>query len=234
MKTTNNEARTAARGQYRTTATEWERVPVYVRFRYERAAELLPAHATVVELGCGIGVGLAFLARTRRDLDFVGFDMSEGAIDYGREHFGDIPNLRLEAAADLRELSNRIPHGSFLIALEVLEHLDDESLSVFKNEFMARVDECVFSFPYEQRNIEGTDHLQSFNAYDIFEIFPGYETNFLRRFSLKFIGHWIRRPRHYVATRLGVAHEERAIAAISNYDDSPQRAFDKKGDSDSR
>lgn len=206
-----------ARGQYRTTTTEWARVPPYVRFRYERARELLPrSPMPVVELGTGIGVGLAYLARSRPDLQFVGFEMSRGAVEFGRKHFGAIANLQLEAVTDVREVAQRMSYGSFLVALEVIEHLDDASLDVFKRELMARVDECVFSHPYAQQNIEGTDHLQSLDIYDIFEIFPGFETLFLRRHSIKFIGHWVRRPRGYVREHLGVAGEDKAIAAIAN------------------
>ncbi len=206
-----------ARGQYRTTTTEWARVPPYVRFRYERARELLPRNPMpVVELGTGIGVALAYLARSRPDLKFVGYELSAAAVDFGRKHFGAITNLRLEAVADVREVARRMSYGSFLIALEVLEHLDDTSLDVFKRELMARVDECVFSHPYAQQNIEGTDHLQSLDIYDIFEIFPGFETLFIRRHSIKFIGHWRRCPRGYVREFLGVAGEDKAIAAIAN------------------
>ena len=212
-------SREAAQGQYRTTATDFAKVPPYVRFRYERAAALLPPAGEVVELGCGVGVGLSHLARRRPDLRFRGVDMSREAIDYGRHHFGDIPNLRLEVQpADLAELARSLDPGTFLVALEVLEHLDDATLELFKSQVMAKIDGAVFSFPYNQQNIQGTDHLQSFDIYDIFEMFPGFETIFIRRKSIKFIGFWRRESRGYVREHLGVAGEGDAISKIANLD----------------
>ena len=212
-------SRKAAQGQYRTTATDFTKVPPYVRFRYERAVELLPAEGHVVELGCGVGVGLSHLARRRPDLSFRGVDMSREAIEYGRHHFGDIPNLRLEVQpAELTELARGIESGTFLVALEVLEHLDDTTLHLFKTQVMAKIDGAVFSFPYNQQNIQGTDHLQSFDIYDIFEMFPGFETIFIRRKSIKFIGYWRRQTRTHVREHLGVAGEGDAIARIANLD----------------
>ncbi|MEQ8726750.1 MAG: class I SAM-dependent methyltransferase [Sandaracinaceae bacterium] len=208
--------RDAARGQYRTTVTDWSRVAPYIRYRYERARERLPATGTVYELGCGIGVGLAYLARTRPDLRFVGFEMSEGAVEYGREQFAQVKNLRLEVIGDVGALAHQLDPGAFLVALEVLEHLDDETLTKFKVDVMSRVDEVVFSFPYNQQNIEGTDHLQSFDIYDIFEIFPGFETIFMRRGSIKFIGHWRRAPRAYLREALGIGGEAKSVQAIAN------------------
>ncbi|MBX3248542.1 MAG: class I SAM-dependent methyltransferase [Myxococcales bacterium] len=220
--------RDAARGQYRTTTTDFTKVPPYVRFRYERAAEFLPDHGQVVELGCGVGVGLSHLAKSRPDLSFRGVDMSEGAIEYGRRHFGTITNLELAVQpASLETLANELKPGTFLVALEVLEHLDDTTLHIFKTKVMENVDAAFFSFPYDQKDIIGTDHLQSFTIYDIFEMFPGFETVFIRRHSIKFIGYWERRRRGYVREHLGVAKEADAIARIANtsarHGPTPQR-----------
>ena len=209
-------SRDAARGQYRTTITRWALVPPYIRYRYERARERLPDRGVVYELGCGVGTGLSYLARSRPDLTFVGVDMSEGAIEYGREHFGKIKNLTLEALPDLATMEAEMPPGCFLVALEVIEHLNDEQLIEFKTSLMAKVDACVFSFPYNQQNIEGTDHLQSLDVYDIFEIFPGFEAVFMRRHSIKFIGFWERRQRLYLREHLNIGGEENTIPAIAN------------------
>jgi SAM-dependent methyltransferase len=216
-----NDKREAARGQYRTTVTDWNKLSPFIRFRYERVRDRLPAHGTVYELGCGVGVGLAYLARCRPDLSFVGADMSEGAIEYGREHFGSIPNLQMHVIGDLAALERRLTPGAFLVALEVLEHLNDEQLDFFRRHVMKQVNEAVFSFPYNQTNLAGTDHLQTMDIYKIFEIFPGFETLFLRRHSIKFIGAWRRDARYYLREHIGVAREAEAIAAIANVEPPP-------------
>lgn len=208
----------AARGQNRTVQRDWKKVAPYIKFRYERAAERLPAPNTpVYELGCGIGVGLNFLARSRIDLEFIGFDNSSPAVDLGTESFQKTPNLRLVHTTDLAAVEANLALGSFLVAFEVIEHLNDSELLFFKERILGRVDEAVFSFPYNQKELEGTNHLQTIDIYTIFEMFPGFETVFLRRGSMKFIGYWKRRNRGYVATALGIRGERKAVNNIFNY-----------------
>lgn len=212
--------RESARGQFRTVETNWYNVAPYVRYRYERVLERLPAQGTVFELGCGIGVGLAYLSAQRSDLTFVGLETSQAAVEYGREHFDYLPNLELRSFTDYAELADTITPHAFLVALEVIEHHDDAQLEQFKTRLMPKVAACVFSFPYNEQNIEGTVHLQSFDIYRVFELFPGFEVVFIRRHSLKFIGYWERRPRYYIKQRLNVAKEEDAIARIGNFEAS--------------
>jgi SAM-dependent methyltransferase len=216
-----NDKREAARGQYRTTVTDWQKLAPYIRFRYERVRDKLPAEGTVFELGCGIGVGLAHLAGCRPDLRFVGVDLSEGAIEYGREHFAGLANLHLHVITDLADFEKMLLPDAFLVALEVIEHLTDEQLEFFRWHVMQKVNTVVFSFPFDERDIAGTPHLQTMDIFKIFEIFPGFETLFLRRYSLKFIGYWRREARHYLREHLKVAREAEAIARIANVEPPP-------------
>jgi hypothetical protein len=203
-------------GHYRTTQLVWTKVAPYIRFRYVRALAKLPGSGIVYELGSGIGVGLNFLAQCRPDLDFVGLEMSGEAIDFGMSAFSSTPNLKMEKSSSIIEIAELLPHNAFLIALEVLEHLNDSSIEQFKSRVMPKLDECFFSFPYHQKNIEGTDHLQSFDLYSIFELFPGFETIFLRRGSIKFIGYWKKNKRTYLRQLIGISGESKEIDRISN------------------
>lgn len=202
-------------GQYRTTETNWDKVAPYVKYRYKCALSRLPLSGTVYELGAGIGVGLAFLAKSRPDLNFIGFEMSFDAVNYGMNHFSKIPNFKLVVCSSHSEMLGMMEDNSFLIALEVLEHLTDLNLELFKKEVVPKLSECFFSFPYNQRNIEGTDHLQSFDIYKIFELFPGFEVIFIRRGSIKFIGYWRKRRMLYLSEQIGVKGEDVAIKLIS-------------------
>jgi hypothetical protein len=211
----------SAQGQNRTTKTKWADVLPYIRFRYERAREMLPASGTVYEMGCGIGVGLNYLATSRTDLTFVGLDNSQEALTFGRHHFGGTANLTLQYTPDFASVATTIAPHSFLVALEVIEHLNDEQLDFFKRTIMQNVDEAVFSFPYNEQNIEGTNHLQSIDIYTIFEIFPGFRTLFMRRNSIKFIGHWKRSPLPHAVEPIHVRGEGEAIPRICNWDFVP-------------
>ncbi|SMF57816.1 hypothetical protein SAMN02982989_0638 [Xaviernesmea oryzae] len=206
-----------AQGQNRTTKTEWAEVLPYIRFRYERAKERLPASGTVYEMGCGIGVGLNYLATCRADLNFIGLDNSREALTFGRHHFKSTRNLALKHTSGLGEVAETMEEGSFLVALEVIEHLSDGDFEFFKRNILAKVDECVFSFPYNEQDIEGTNHLQTIDIYKIFELFPGFRTIFIRRGSIKFIGHWKRAPMPFVAEKMGVRGEDAAINSIANW-----------------
>jgi len=206
-----------ARGQNRTTKTKWSEVAPYIRFRYERARERLPKAGTVYELGCGIGVGLNYLAESRPDLNFVGFDSSPEAVSFGAGAFKTTGNIRLLHSRSLADVEDKMLAHGFLVALEVIEHLDDREFEFFKRNVLQRIDEAIFSFPYSQKNIEGTNHLQSIDIYTIFEIFPGFETIFLRRGSIKFIGYWRRADRAYTLEPLGVRGERKAVAGIANW-----------------
>lgn len=206
-----------AQGQNRTTKTDWSQVAPYIRFRYERAKELLPSSGTVYEMGCGIGVGLNYLATSRPDLNFVGLDNSKDALDFGRHHFKTTRNLSLQHTDDLPAVAKAIKPKSFLVALEVIEHLNDPDLEYFKRNVLANVDEAVFSFPYNEQNIQGTNHLQSIDIYTIFELFPGFRSIFIRRGSIKFIGHWRRSQMPFVGETLGVRGEEAAVRSIANW-----------------
>lgn len=207
----------SARGQNRTTKTDWSQVSPYIRFRYERARETLPVSGTVYEMGCGIGVGLNYLASCRPDLNFVGLDNSKEALDFGRHHFNGTANLTLKLTPDFASVAEAIAPHSFLVALEVIEHLDDDQLEFFKRTIMRNIDEAIFSFPYNEQNIEGTNHLQSIDIYTIFELFPGFRTLFIRRNSIKFIGHWRRSSLPHVVEKLGVRGEDDAILRLANW-----------------
>jgi len=209
--------RSKAQGQYRTTQTDYNKLPNYIKYRYDQAVCYLPEKAKVYELGSGIGVGLSNLAKLRPDLDFVGFELSLEAIEYGNRFFSDIKNLKLVHTTNLESVYQNMIPNSFLIAYEVLEHLDDEMLNFFKQKIMSKVNKAVFSFPYDQQNIEGTEHLQSFTIYDIFEIFPGFETIFMRKGSLKFMGHWVRQERSEILREIGIRGEHKAILRYTNY-----------------
>lgn len=206
----------AARGQNRTTKTDWAKVPPYIRFRYERAAERLPAKGTVYELGCGIGVGLNYLATNRPDLTFIGFDNSAEAVAFGNQNFSATKNVSLQHTENLSAVAEAIQPGGFLVAMEVIEHLTDEELEFFKTTLMRNIDGAAFSFPYDQKNIEGTNHLQSIDMYMIFEIFPGFKALFLRRPSIKFVGCWKRVDRSYISEMMGIRGEREAISRIAN------------------
>jgi trans-aconitate methyltransferase len=84
---------------------------------YAAAAALIPDAADVMELGCGSG-GFAALICDRTY--YWGLDFAPGLIEAARQR---LPNAVFEVA-DLRTAV--IPRADVYVALEVLEHLDDD------------------------------------------------------------------------------------------------------------
>jgi SAM-dependent methyltransferase len=82
--------------------------------------------ADVLDAGCGVGYGTAFLAREARRI--VGVDVSEEAIDYARRRYA-APNVEF-VRADVLELD--APDASFDVAcsFETIEHVRDQAAFV--------------------------------------------------------------------------------------------------------
>ena len=66
-----------------------ELIDTVVTGRFVRGAKIL-------DVGCGIGANAAWLAR--QEFSVLGVDFSEAAINKARQTFGNLPNLRFEAA----------------------------------------------------------------------------------------------------------------------------------------
>lgn len=86
---------------------------------YDMLAETSPR--TVLDAGCGEGFVTDFIKRRDNDLRITGVDLSEEAIRYAREHFGEQARFR---TGDIYDLP--FPDDSFdtVLCSEVLEHLE--------------------------------------------------------------------------------------------------------------
>jgi 2-polyprenyl-3-methyl-5-hydroxy-6-metoxy-1,4-benzoquinol methylase len=86
--------------------------------RYEAACDSIKARCidSVVDAGCGIGYGSHLMAKTGASV--YGFDHSEDAVEFGREHFH--ANLHVGKLLTLEP-----PEADMLTMFEIIEHTDD-------------------------------------------------------------------------------------------------------------
>ncbi len=86
--------------------------------------EIPPAAVTrVADVGCGVGMKTAQLARYFPNAAVTGYDFSEPGIAAATKHFGSVPNLEF-LAQDVTKVSHDTEFD-LVTAFDVLEHIDD-------------------------------------------------------------------------------------------------------------
>jgi SAM-dependent methyltransferase len=88
--------------------------------RFEQVAKVIrePAGFSVNDFGCGYGAFYDYLAASRRDFAYSGFDVSADMVAAARARIGDAPNARLFVSAEPRERADYgIASGIFSMRL---------------------------------------------------------------------------------------------------------------------
>lgn len=103
-----------------------------------RTVETLVAKSeaqTLLDAGCGEGFAIDFLSGYFPDLRMTGVDVSEAAVAFAREHFGDRARFRTGSLYKL-PFSDRA--FDTVLCSEVLEHLEDPSAAIEELKRVAR------------------------------------------------------------------------------------------------
>jgi ubiquinone/menaquinone biosynthesis C-methylase UbiE len=83
--------------------------------------------ASVLDAGCGEGFVLSFLKSENPGLKLTGTDLSTEAIQYAREHFGEIGEFK---QGNIYKLPFEDDAFDLVICSEVLEHLDTPEAAI--------------------------------------------------------------------------------------------------------
>ena len=100
---------------------------------YEMVARTQPG--TVLDAGCGEGFGVDALARQEPAWRITGVDLSEEAIAYAQEHFGERGQFR---TGSIYKLPFSDDSFDTVVCSEVLEHLEDPVAAVQELKRVAR------------------------------------------------------------------------------------------------
>lgn len=114
---------------------------------YEKLLEMIDSTEceSLLDAGCGEGFVLDFLSRRRPDLRLTGVDVSDKAIEYAAQHFGNRARLRTGSVYKLPFSDNSF---DTVLCSEVLEHLDDPNRAVNELKRVARR-HVVITVPHE-------------------------------------------------------------------------------------
>lgn len=150
-------ANTQGYWDYRFKAEGHDREWGVYRGLYEKIADIVPRHADVVDIGCGIGILLEVLAK-KKQVRGYGIDFSPMAISMLNERMlegecCDLGKLKLKRAGIEKKI---------VVCTETLEHLDDERLdNTLKQSRLAQM--AIFSVP--RGDLKGTpkgEHVRTF------------------------------------------------------------------------
>jgi SAM-dependent methyltransferase len=138
--------------------------------RYEFARPLC-ARRSVLDAGCGVGYGSAYLAETAQRV--VGLDLSEEAIAYARRRYGG-PNVEF-VVGDLLALPQGPDTFDVVCAFETIEHLIDPERFVAEARRVLKPDGIlVASTPRAAATTERPDnpfHEREFSRLDFERLF---------------------------------------------------------------
>lgn len=128
------------------TATNWF-YRKHLESFYEELGEVVGSVgcSTLLDAGCGEGFVIDRLARRHPDLKITGVDISEEAIEYAKEHFGDKGRFR---SGSVYKLPFSDKSFDAVLCSEVLEHVDDPNRAVAELKRVAR-DSVIITVPHE-------------------------------------------------------------------------------------
>lgn len=127
---------------------------------YDRIVKLVPSAASVLDIGCGVGKLLDRL-RDEKGCTTYGVDISPVAIEHARRKGHSATAMRVDA-----EAAGRLtPSADVVIATEMLEHLDSDTIDVLLGRIASLGKRALFAVP---NNCMGPDeepqHLQKWTA----------------------------------------------------------------------
>jgi len=128
---------------------QWLNAPDHLSFvlaRYRAAAALIGNSPTVLEVGCGEGIGARILKRSRRW--YTGLDTDEAAISVAADQQTDANVIFLVESA-LEWNPDRARYDA-IVSLDVIEHIPAESEGAFLGNIASTLTEhgvCVIGTP---------------------------------------------------------------------------------------
>jgi SAM-dependent methyltransferase len=123
-------------------------------------------HGRVLDFGCGCGYGTHMISRNPDVIHVTGIDISVEAITYAHEHYKS-GRVSFVLADDNFELC-----GDTLVALEIMEHLEDE-YAIERLANASGVTDVIVSYPSKKTTHYNKHHFHDFTRADMHRIWEG-------------------------------------------------------------
>ena len=88
--------------------------------RYKFAARLLRKHHSVIDVGCGKGMGSVFLSKFANDV--VGADFDKDLLSFNEKEFSKVHNLSFKHLDLMNVDKNNFMQYDVVVSMDVIEH----------------------------------------------------------------------------------------------------------------
>jgi len=171
--------------------------------QFERAAHSLEEYSRVVDLGCGEGVVAGMLRESLPEMDYVGIDVSEEAVNAARTFH---PTLEFRVGS-VFDPPAELGSADVTLCLEVIEHLEDPEGAMTRIMEWTR-GHALISVPWEPwfrlgnlvrgRHIHDLgnhpEHIQQFTPRSFSRLLAGHSNSFRVWTCFPWILGLVRRP----------------------------------------
>ena len=140
---------------------------------------------TVLEIGCGTGVNLAFAKLKIPNIECTGFDLSKYHIDLGKEKYN---NIKLKTSA-IKDVLPNLEDNSFncILCAGILMHVLPDKISFVINEIKRISSNCIFLFEQDLFFEYGLRHPNNFVFFHNYErLFKELNLSFKKEYERKY------------------------------------------------
>ncbi len=137
----------------------------------------------VLDVGCGKGVFVQYLAQKKKEIEIWGTDFSDNIIDFNKEYFKNNPKVDFFKSDFLNDFNEEFAahghkdHYDYVVCMEVLEHVTDyKKMITVLNNLCTSTGKVMITVPNKEA-IRSEDHVHYFSSDQLMKDFKAFGTN---------------------------------------------------------